>query len=81
MVEFTTKGDANRATEQWQVHRDGSVGRVALRIPRVGYVLVPSASPLGRLLLVAVPAVLLGMLGLASLWRTRPAHPGTDARP
>lgn len=71
-VEVTTQGDANNTTERWQVPTRGTVGRVVYRLPKLGYVLVPSASPIGRMLLVAVPAVLLGALTLLSLWRTRP---------
>jgi signal peptidase I len=79
-IEFTTKGDANTGSEQWTVEAGGSVGRVVLRVPRVGYVLVPSASPLGRILLVAVPAALLAGLSLVSLWRTDARVP-SHARP
>ncbi len=68
-IEFTTQGDANSGTEQWTVDRSGSVGRVVLRIPRAGYLLVPSATPIGRLVLVALPVVALAALGLAALWR------------
>jgi signal peptidase len=78
-IEFTTKGDANNAAERWQVTTQGSVGRVAFRLPRVGYALVPSASPRGRFVLVALPAFLLGALGVVSLWRTRPAPLRADA--
>lgn len=73
-LEVTTKGDANSATERWRVSVDGRVGRVVYRVPRVGYVLAPTASPVGRLVLVALPAVVLGALGLRTIWR-RPSTP------
>ena len=68
-----TRGDANTGTETWQVPADGTVGVVVYRLPRVGYVLHAAGSPAGRVALVAVPAVLWGLLSLIDLWRPRPA--------
>lgn len=68
-----TRGDANTGTETWQIPADGTVGVVVYRLPRVGYVLHSAGSPAGRFGLVAVPAVLWGLLSLVDLWRPRPA--------
>ena len=78
-VEVTTKGDANDTTERWQVAADGRVGRVVVRLPKAGYLLAPSASPVGRLALVAVPTFLLGALALIGIWRTQQPDHGTTA--
>jgi signal peptidase len=70
-VHVTTRGDANNTTESWDTAATGSVGRVVYRIPRIGFLLVPAASPFARLLLVALPVVLLGVLVLIRVWRSR----------
>ena len=77
-VEVTTKGDANTNTERWQLPANGRVGRVVLRLPYAGFVLAPSASPIGRMMLVALPTFLLGAISLAAIWRKRP---GDEAMP
>lgn len=71
-VHVTTRGDANNTTESWEAATTGRVGRVVYRIPHIGFVLVPAASPFGRLLLVGLPVLLLGLLVLIRVWR-RPA--------
>jgi len=72
---FVTKGDANNATEAWAVPADGSIGRVAYAVPKAGYLLVWSGSPLGRIGLIALPLLLLGILEVVRIWRT----PSEDA--
>jgi signal peptidase len=66
IVKVTTKGDANLAVERWTVPANGSVGRALGRVPKIGYLLVWTRTPAGRLLLIALPACL---LGLSQLWR------------
>lgn len=65
-VKVTTKGDANLSPERWTVPADGTVGRALGRVPKVGYLLVWTRSPAGRMLLIVLPALL---LGLSQLWR------------
>lgn len=72
-VHVTTLGDANNTSESWDVAVDGRVGRVVYRVPRIGYVIVPASAPLGRLLLVGLPVVLLGIMMLAGIWRHSPS--------
>lgn len=66
-VAFVTRGDANTASERWTVPANGSIGRVRMRIPKVGHALQLAASREGRLGLVAVPAALLVLLEVAGL--------------
>jgi signal peptidase len=66
---FTTKGDANNTLERWSVPADGQIGRVWLRIPKIGYVLAKTRTPSGRILMVVVPAILLALLELWQIWR------------
>jgi signal peptidase I len=75
---FTTKGDANNTVERWSVPTHGHLGRVWLKIPKIGYVLAKTRTPLGRILMVVLPAVLLALLELWQIWR--PARrPGVPA--
>ena len=68
-VEFITKGDANTSVEQWRITPDGQIGRVVFRVPKVGYVLFYLRGSLGRLLLIVLPALLLGAYELWRIWR------------
>jgi signal peptidase I len=68
-VAFVTRGDANTSTEHWRVPADGSIGKVVYRIPKVGYALAWIDSPPARLVLVAIPALLLLWAALLRIWR------------
>jgi signal peptidase len=68
---FTTKGDANGAPDDWQVPAVGTGWVASFHIPTIGYVLAGLESTLGRLLLLAVPAALLGLITLYEIWRDR----------
>jgi signal peptidase len=72
-VAFETKGDANTGTERWRVATYGTIGLVMYRVPRLGYVLFYVHGTLGRLLLVVVPALLLGGYEIRRIWA--PARP------
>ncbi len=78
VVHFVTRGDANTAVERWSVPADGSVGRVLYTVPKVGYALVWTGTPAGRIALIAIPALLLCWTGLAWIWR-RPPEPEEEA--
>lgn len=75
VVRFVTRGDANTATERWSVPAGGTIGRVAYRVPKIGYALVWTETPEGRVALVVVPALLLLWTALARIWRPAP-RPG-----
>jgi signal peptidase len=75
-VAFVTRGDANTSTERWRVPADGSVGRVAYRIPKIGYALSWVDSPPARLALIAIPALLLLWAAMVRIWR-----PTSEVRP
>lgn len=69
---FTTQGDANTTQEHWQVSRDGTIGRVAYRVPQLGIGVTWIGSPIGRVGLIIVPALLLAASVLTRIWRPRP---------
>ena len=68
-VAFVTKGDANTSVEHWKVTTDGTIGRVRYHVWRLGYLMFWIRSPLGRLGMVVVPALLLGGFELYRIWR------------
>ena len=68
-VAFVTRGDANTSTEHWRVPASGSIGRVAYRIPKVGFALSWIDSGPARLALIAIPALLLLWAALIRIWR------------
>ena len=70
-MHVVTRGDANSGSERWSVGARGRVGRVAYRIPKLGYVTVAAGTPLGRILFVVVPALLLGVSEIRRVWRPR----------
>jgi signal peptidase len=71
-VQVVTKGDANNTVERWTVPAGGRIGRVELRVWKLGYPLVYAHSRYGLILLVGVPALLLCVLELRRIWRTEP---------
>lgn len=70
-VSMVTKGDANDAVEHWSVPVGGTIGRVVYRLPSAGRALVAIRGPLGRLLLIALPALGLAGYELRRIWRPR----------
>ena len=68
---FITKGDANGTPDDWQVPAVGTGWIARFHIPSVGYALVHLQSTLARLLLLVIPAVLLGAITLYEIWQDR----------
>jgi signal peptidase len=68
-VHVVTKGDANTSVETWKIDRSGTVGRVSYHIWRLGYLMFWIRSPLGRLGMVVIPALVLGVFELWRIWR------------
>lgn len=73
---FITKGDANNTREHWRVAADGQIGRVLYTVPWVGHVAVLARTPLGWVLLVGIPALLVAAEELVRIWRPRPRPDG-----
>ncbi|HEU0024478.1 MAG TPA: signal peptidase I [Thermoleophilaceae bacterium] len=68
---LVTKGDANNTVERWTVPADGRIGRVIFRVPELGYLLTFARGPAARVLLIAIPALMLAGFALLSIWRPR----------
>ena len=72
VVSFVTKGDANTGVEHWNVSADGTLGKVEYHVWRLGYLLSFIREPFGRIVLIVVPALLLGAYELVRIWRPKP---------
>ena len=68
---FITKGDANGTPDDWQVPAVGTGWIARFHVPSVGYALVYLQSTLARLLLLVIPAILLGAITLFEIWQDR----------
>jgi len=68
-VAFVTRGDANTGVERWSIPEGGTVGRVVLRIPFVGYATNRAGSRLGKLAFLVLPAILLAVVEVRRIWR------------
>lgn len=80
-VRFLTRGDANTSTEHWAVPRDGEIGRVVYRVPKLGFAIAWLATPAGRLGLVVLPALMLAWMLLKRIWREPELEPLDDGYP
>ena len=63
-----TRGDANSGVESWTIPPDGTVGRVEFDVPKLGHLTTRIGDRFGRVALVVVPALLLGLFELKRLW-------------
>jgi signal peptidase I len=70
-VRFTTKGDAINSVQKWNIPVTGHVGRVVTRIRGLGFALYWVSMRIGRLLLIAIPAVSLGLMEILKIWRPK----------
>jgi signal peptidase I len=70
VVVFRTRGDANTASEDWQVSSTEEIGRVVYRIPKLGWALMYARSKGLFVLMLGGALALLLVLELAAIWRT-----------
>lgn len=69
VVRFMTRGDANTGSERWQVPANGQIGKVAVHVPKLGYVTNRVGSRFGKIAFLVLPALLLLALELKGFWR------------
>lgn len=72
---FVTKGDANGTPDDWRVPAVGTGWIARFHVPSIGYALVYLQSTLARLLLLVIPAILLGAITLYEIWQDRARGP------
>lgn len=68
-IYYTTKGDANKTVDGWQVRPKNVLGKSFLIIPYVGKVLVFARSDIGLPLLIILPAAVVILFELFSIVR------------
>jgi len=68
---FITKGDANGTPDDWQVPAVGTGWIARFHVPTIGYALIDLQSTIGRILLLVIPALALGLITLYEIWRDR----------
>lgn len=61
---YSTKGDANRTGDDDFISDDQIIGKVILVIPRLGYLVSFSKTPLGLIILLLVPVIIFALDGL-----------------
>ena len=67
---FLTRGDANPIRDPWRFTLDDATqARVSFAVPYAGYPLWLLGSPLSRLILIGIPALLIGGVTARRLWR------------
>jgi signal peptidase I len=74
---FQTKGDANPAPDPDLADSDALIGTTRMHLPAVGRLLVLATSPLGRLMLLGLPALLLALQQVVALRRMRRGSPSS----
>ena len=68
---FTTRGDANRSSEDWTIRPQAELSRVVWRAPVIGSAALWAMNPLVRLLLAGLGCGLLSWAALRRIWSTR----------
>jgi signal peptidase len=67
---FRTKGDANKVADPWSISLPGpKQARVRAGLPYVGYAVSALSDRRVRMLVIGLPAALIALTSLASLWR------------
>jgi signal peptidase I len=69
-IVFTTKGDANNAEDPYPVPAENVEGKVLVHIPFLGFILSFVKTPLGILLMLVIPGLLIIGLELREFWDT-----------
>ncbi len=68
-TEVETRGDANTTSERWTIKTEDQVGRVVYVIPKVGHVAVAIRNPVGIVVLVVIPILLIGFGIVRKIWQ------------
>jgi signal peptidase len=76
---FQTKGDANEDADPFVVPAENMVGKVCLHLPYFGYVNQFVKTPLGLLLLICTPGLVVIVMEIRNIWRV-PAEEKMDKK-
>jgi len=75
-----TKGDANQARDRDEITTDQILGKIALVIPKLGFVIAFSRTPLGFLILIIIPAGIIAFDELKVIYKTTKKKVGSASR-
>ncbi|MCL5435666.1 MAG: signal peptidase I [Patescibacteria group bacterium] len=65
---YVTKGDANESKDQREVSQNSVLGKVVFNIPYLGYAVNEAKKPLGFMVIIVVPAVIIIYDELRKIW-------------
>jgi signal peptidase len=68
-LHFSTKGDANKDADPFTLPPENVVGKVCFHIPYFGYVAQFVKTPLGFLLTLCLPGLIIIVMELRNIWR------------
>jgi signal peptidase I len=71
VVAMVTKGDASNSAERWDIRTDGRIGKVVLKVPKLGYFVFWARSRFGAFGFIVIPSILLGGSLIIWIWRPR----------
>lgn len=66
---YTTKGDANKSDDENLLSEKSIIGKVLFSIPYVGYAVDTVKRPLGFIVIIALPALLLIIGEVKNIWK------------
>jgi len=66
---YTTKGDANEAADPQALSSEDIIGKVQFSVPYLGFVLDFARQPLGFILLIVLPGLLIAFEEVSNLWK------------
>ncbi len=65
---FTTKGDANNAPDARDIRQNEIAGKVMFSVPYLGYAISAAKKPIGFILIIVIPALLLIFDEFKKIW-------------
>lgn len=68
-MRFITQGDANEDRDSGEVREDEIIGKVLFSVPYLGFLLDMARKPIGLIVLIGVPAVVIVGDELLKIWR------------
>ncbi len=66
---YITKGDANNASDTREITKNDVLGKVLFSVPYLGYVVDFAKKPVGFILIIAVPALVIIFDEIKKIWR------------
>lgn len=68
-VVYITKGDANNAPDTKEITKNDIIGKVLFHVPYVGYAINAAKQPVGFMLIIVIPAVIIIYDEIRKMWK------------